>query len=96
MPRINLLPWREELRQKRKKEFMLAALGAVLMGAALTFGTKVYYETMIANQEDRNNLLRNEITELNKQIKEIEGFEAQRDRLLDRMEIIDQDRKSVV
>ena len=94
MPRINLLPWREELRQKRKKEFMLAALGAVLMGAALTFGTKVYYETMIANQEDRNNLLRNEITELNKQIAEIEGFEAQRDRLLDRMEIIDQLQRS--
>jgi Tfp pilus assembly protein PilN len=28
MPRINLLPWRAELRQKRKKEFMVALAAA--------------------------------------------------------------------
>jgi type IV pilus assembly protein PilN len=94
MPRINLLPWREELRQKRKKEFLLALLGAVLMGGALTFGTKVFYQRLIANQESRNDMLRAEITELDKQIAEIEGFEAQRDRLLDRMEIIEELQRS--
>jgi type IV pilus assembly protein PilN len=94
MPRINLLPWREELRQKRKKEFLLAVVGAVLMGAALTFGTKVYYQSLIANQESRNDMLRAEIAELDKQIAEIESFEAQKDRLLDRMEIIEQLQRS--
>jgi type IV pilus assembly protein PilN len=90
MPRVNLLPWREELRQKRKKEFLLAIVGAVLVGVALTFGTKVYYKTLIANQESRNATLRAEIAELDKQIAEIESFEAQKDRLLDRMQIIEQ------
>jgi type IV pilus assembly protein PilN len=94
MPRINLLPWREELRQKRKKEFLLAVLGAVLMGGALSFGTKVFYQRLIANQEERNDMLREEIAELDMQIAEIEGFEAQRDRLLDRMEIIEELQRS--
>ena len=94
MPRINLLPWREALRQKRKKEFALAALMAVLVGAGLTMGTKLYYKGEIANQQARNNLLSTEIAELDKQIAEIEGFEAQRDRLLERMEIIDELQRS--
>ena len=34
MPRINLLPWRAELRQKRKKELVIALMGAVIVGAS--------------------------------------------------------------
>lgn len=90
MPRINLLPWRDELRQKRKKEFLLAMLAAVLVGGALTFGTKLYYQGLIANQEQRNEMLRAEIRELDKQIAEIECFEALRDQLLERMAIIEE------
>ena len=90
MPRINLLPWRDELRQKRKKEFLLAILAAALVGGGLTFGTKLFYQGLIANQEDRNDMLRAEIAELDKQIEEIEGFEAQRDRLIERMTIIEE------
>lgn len=94
MPRINLLPWREELRAKRKKEFLLAAVGAVLVGVALTFGTKVFYQTKISNQESRNNLLRTEIAELDRQIAEINELDAQKARLLARMEIIEQLQRS--
>jgi type IV pilus assembly protein PilN len=90
MPRINLLPWRNELRQKRKKEFFLAILAAILVGGALTFGTKIYYKGLIANQEDRNDMLRTEIALLDEQIEEIEGFEAQKNRLLERMAIIEE------
>ena len=94
MPRINLLPWREELRQKRKKEFLLAVVGAVLVGAALTFGTKVFYQQRISNQEARNTLLRTEIAELDRQIAEINELDAQKSRLLARMEIIDELQRS--
>ena len=90
MPRINLLPWRDELRQKRKKDFFLSILAAVLVGGALTFGTKLYYQGLIANQEQRNDMLRAEIAELDKQIEEIEGFEAQKERRLARMAIIEE------
>ena len=91
---INLLPWREELRQKRKRDFAIAAFGAVLLGAALTFGTKFVYQSQIAAQNDRNNLLRSEIAELDRQIEEINELDAQKSRLLARMEIIDQLQRS--
>jgi type IV pilus assembly protein PilN len=87
---INLLPWRAELRQKRKKEFLMATLGAVLMGAALTFGTKFYYQSRISNQETRNQMLRTEITELDRRIADIRELEARKARLIARMEIIEQ------
>ena len=94
MPRINLLPWREELRQKRKKDFVLAVCGAVLIGGLIAYGTKLTAQGMIANQNARNNMLRTEIAELDKQIDEILGLEAQKERLLARMEIIDQLQRS--
>lgn len=94
MPRINLLPWREELRQKRKKEFLVAVLGAVVVGAALTFGTKMFYSGLIDNQQHLNDMLRTEIAELDKQIAEIENFEADKRRLLDRMQIIEELQRS--
>lgn len=88
MPTINLLPWREELRQKRKKDFILAAFAAVLMGAALTLGTKLYYGAKISNQEQRNGMLRTEIKQLDAQIAEIRDLESKRQRLLDRTQVI--------
>jgi len=90
MPMINLLPWREELRQKRKKEFLLSALGAVLLAGALTMGTKTFYAARISNQDSRNEMLRSEITELDKQIAEIEELDARKRRLIARMEVIEQ------
>jgi type IV pilus assembly protein PilN len=94
MPTINLLPWREELRQKRKRDFLIAALGAVLLGGGLTFGTKFFYQSRIDDQNARNNLLRTEIAELDRQIEEINELDAQKSRLLARMEIIDQLQRS--
>jgi len=94
MPRINLLPWREELRQKRKKEFLLAILGAVMIGGLGAYGTKMTGRGMTNNQTNRNSLLRTEITQLDEQIEQILGLESQKERLLARMEIIDQLQRS--
>lgn len=94
MPRVNLLPWREELRQKRKKEFLVALLGAVLFGGLLSYGYKLTVQAQTRGQNARNELLRTEIAELDKQIEEILTLESQKERLLARMEIIDQLQKS--
>lgn len=90
MPRINLLPWREELRQKRKKDFLMALGGAVLIGGFMTLASKMTVRQWIQNQETRNNVLKAEITELDRQIDEILGLENQKERLLARMNIIEQ------
>lgn len=90
MPRINLLPWRAELREKRKKEFLTALLAAVICGGGLAFGYKLVVQGQISGQNERNGVLREEIATLDMQIEEINTLEAQKQRLLARMEIIDQ------
>ena len=90
MPRINLLPWREELRQKRKKDFLTALVAAIFVAAALSYATKLGVQAQIRGQNARNTVLQQEIAELDKQIEEILGLENQKERLLARMAIIDQ------
>ena len=94
MPRINLLPWRAEARQKRKKDFLMALGAAVLVGAFITITGKLTVLQWIQNQEARNDLLKTEITVLDRRIDEILGLENQKERLLARMEIIEQLQRS--
>ena len=94
MPRINLLPWREEERKKRQRDFGVAMAGGVIAAIAVVLLTMLAFSQMIANQEERNQRLTNEIAELQKSITEIDGLERQKERLLARMEIIEQLQKS--
>ena len=94
MPRINLLPWREDERKKRQRDFGIAMGASVIAGIAVVLATIFTFSQMISNQEARNERLRNEIAILEKSIEEIDGLERQKERLLARMEIIDQLQKS--
>jgi len=94
MPRINLLPWRAELRQKRKKEFLVALMGAVIIGAGLVYVSKLTVQGWTSAQRGRNDILTTEIAVLSKQIEEINGLKTQRERLLARMRVIDQLQRS--
>jgi len=89
MPRINLLPWRAELRQKRKKDFMTAVLAAALFGGGSVYVSKLVMQSRIDAQTERNDILRAEIKKLDEQIAEIRNLQTQRDRLVARMEVID-------
>ena len=94
MPRINLLPWREAERKRRQRDFGLAMGGAVLAAIAVIMLTMLAYSQMISAQERRNARLTEEINELQRSIEEIDGLERQKERLLARMEIIDELQKS--
>src|SRR5688572_4962836 len=94
MPRINLLPWRTELPQRRKKEFLVALAGTFLVAAGSVYLSKLTVQGWTTQQQGRNEILRGEIAEINKQIIEIDGLRAQRERLLARMEVIDQLQRS--
>ena len=94
MPRINLLPWREEERKQRQQDFMVALGGSVMAGAAVVALTWFWFVQMIDAQQDRNQRLEAEIAELEKSITEIDGLERQKERLLARMEIIEQLQRS--
>jgi type IV pilus assembly protein PilN len=94
MPRINLLPWREEERKKRQRDFLIATGGAFVAAIVVVGLTMFFYGQRIDSQKARNVRLQAEIAELDKSIKEIDGLEAQKARLLARMEIIEQLQRS--
>ncbi len=88
MVNINLLPWREELRAQRKREFGLTALLAVALTGVGLFGWYKYNEQQIDYQSQRNHFLENEIARVNKQIREIQGLEKTRKQLVARMKVV--------
>lgn len=89
MPRVNLLPWRAELRKQRRTEY-LAILGAcAVLAAAVWFGIHLYYGALIEQQQARNNFLNQEIRKLDKKIAEIKELEKEKESLIARMKAIE-------
>ncbi|MBK8068817.1 MAG: PilN domain-containing protein [Rhodanobacteraceae bacterium] len=90
MARINLLPWREERRKQRQQEFYVLLGASAVVAIIAVFLSLWYIESQIEAQNERNNLLTQEIKALDAQIAEIEELDRQRDRLIARKEIIEQ------
>ncbi len=90
MPNINLLPWREELRKRRQKKFVASALTAVAAMAGIVIAVHMFFQQKISFQEKRNAYLSEEIAKLDGKIAEIKDLDKEKQRLLARMEIIQQ------
>jgi len=89
MPRINLLPWRDQQRRERKLAFFVALGGAAALAAIAAFIAYLLLGSMIDAQEHRNERLRAQIKVLDKQIEEINDLEAQKQKFISRMQIIE-------
>lgn len=88
MAHINLLPWREERRKEQLRQFLtMLGLSVVLM-LLVILAVHLQYSRLISAQEARNNFLKNEITAVEKQIREINNIAKEKKRLLARMEVI--------
>jgi type IV pilus assembly protein PilN len=94
MPRINLLPWRDEERKERKLQFLIALGGATLAAILLAFLGYLMFSSMIDSQQRRNDRLRTEIKSLDKQIEEINSLEGAKQKFIARMEIIEKLQRS--
>jgi type IV pilus assembly protein PilN len=86
--KINLLPWREELREEKKKEFLNVLVGVVLFAGLIVGGFDRYYAAAIEAQKARNNFLTQEISVLEERIQEIQLLQQKRNELLARMTVI--------
>ena len=90
MATINLLPWREELRVRRQKDFiMVIAIAVILMGGVVA-GVHWVISEEIAFQKKRNQYLLNQIALVDRKIKAIKNVEKEKNSLLERMRIIEQ------
>jgi type IV pilus assembly protein PilN len=94
MPRINLLPWREEERRERKLKFLVALGGASIVGVVVAGALYLLMGSMVDSQNKRNDLLRAEIKQLDKQIEEINDLESAKQKFIARMEIIEKLQRS--
>ena len=88
MARINLLPWRAERRKQRQKEFGLMLGVAAIAAVVLSFLIITFYNGQISGQNERNTFLRDQITQLDKQIVEIEQLDKKKAKLLARKVVI--------
>jgi type IV pilus assembly protein PilN len=89
MPRINLIPWREAERKRKRQEFGVGALGAVVVAGLITFLVYLQMGAAIDNQKERNQYLNDEIAKLDKQITEILALEEEKRRLKARIDVIE-------
>lgn len=90
MARINLLPWRAELRKQQQKDFAAAILLGLTLTAAVFLLVRSNIASEIEYQNQRNQFLQSEISVLDGKIKEIQDLEAKKKKLLAKMEIIQQ------
>lgn len=88
MAKINLLPWRDEYRQEKKREFISVLTLLCLMGLLSGYFWYSYTNSLIDGQKQRNDLLRSEIASLEEKVKEIENLKQRREELEARIEII--------
>lgn len=88
MANINLLPWREEAREKQKRDY-IGILALVFLGSSLIiFLSLSVIDMMTDNQRSRNAYLQSEIQLLEKQIAEIKQIRTRKKDIERRTEII--------
>ena len=90
MARINLLPWREELRRERQRQFMISVLMTAVLGVILVFAVGLVFNQRIDHQQARNQTIRTQIAGLESRIERIEKLEQTRERLLSRKRVIEE------
>jgi len=88
MTDINLLPWREKKREQGKKQFITYLLGGLISAVVVVFLINYYANYLVDMQTRRNQRLKDEITQLEKQIKEISQIKKLRQALIARMNIV--------
>ncbi len=88
MAKINLLPWREELRQLKQQEFLTGIGLAVLLTAALLGAVHMHIEGLKNYQNSRNQMLKKEISVIDKKIEEIRDIETKKNKLLTKIDVI--------
>lgn len=89
MIRVNLLPHREEKRKARRQQFYALAGLAVVLGGVIWFLGFTVINGYIGAQDRKNDFLKKEIAELDKQIDEIKKLKEQTAALLARKQIIE-------
>ena len=88
MANINLLPWREEAREKQKKDYIGILALVFLVSSLMVYLALGFVDMMTDNQKSRNAYLQSEISLLETQIAEIKEIKTRKKDIERRTEII--------
>ncbi|GDY26744.1 MULTISPECIES: PilN domain-containing protein [unclassified Agarivorans] len=88
MSNINLLPWRDEVKTKQKREFWIGLASAAAITLVALLGVQGYYTNLQDKQTARNQFLEKEIAILDHQIGEIRKIKEQKKSLKERIALI--------
>lgn len=88
MARINLLPWRQEERERRNKEFITLVAAVTLLALLAAFATWSYFNNELEEQRDANALIVKENARLDVILTDIESLEQRREDIISRMQVI--------
>ncbi len=90
MAQINLLPWREEQRSERQRDFFILLGASAGAAIALVFIVLSFLSGELNTQNEINKYLKTQITEMDQQIKEIAELEKTRESMLARKQVIEE------
>ncbi|GAB6141841.1 hypothetical protein JCM14076_25700 [Methylosoma difficile] len=88
MAKINLLPWREELRKQKKQDFFNSIIVSIGVAIVVIATVHFYIDGLQSYQESRNKLLEGEIAKLDKKIVEIKTIEEKKSKMLAKIDLI--------
>lgn len=88
MPHINLLPWREELRSAKQRQFNTSLAGAAIVTTLAIVFVHIQMTSMIEGQNQRNQFLENIIKKVEKEIEEIRDLKRDKATLQARLDVI--------
>ncbi|MCC2617378.1 PilN domain-containing protein [Aestuariibacter halophilus] len=90
MAHINLMPWRESLRQKQKQQYLTILVGIALVVFALVYFIGSVVDNLIGNQNLRNQYMEQQIALLDNQIAQIRDIKDSKQAIEQRMALIEQ------
>ena len=88
MAKINLLPWRQELKKQRQQECLTINAAVAITAAAIVMFFHIIVSGQLSDQEERKAFIQSEIATLDGQIKQIDELQTRKDELLARMKVI--------
>lgn len=90
MSYVNLLPWREAVRQQQKKEFLTLLFAVALFVMIIVYLIGMLIDSQIASQNQRNAFLDGQIAVLDAEIAKIKDIKESKKAIEQRMALIEQ------